>query len=807
MSIPEEARVVVVGAGIAGCSVAHHLAALGWRDIHVLEQGKVGGGTTWHAAGLVGRQRTNSAMARINDASARLYRTLEQETGIAVEWRQTGSLNVARCADRMTQYRRTAGLAAWFGIDIREVDVAEIQRRWPLMRTDDLVGGVWIPEDGRVHPGNTALALAEVARRGGVVFHEGIRVARLRTKDGRVTGVDIEKGASIQAEVVVLCGGMWSHQLAADAGVVLPLWPVEHHYVVSHPVGANDLLPVGRDMDGAIYYRGEGDAIFFGAFQEYTKAWDVDRVPDDFVFQLLPEDWEHFAAPLAEGLHRFPVLREAGIAKFVNGPESFTPDNQFILGEAPEARGLFVAAGFNSAGIASAGGAGEVLAQWIIGDEQPYDLWSVDIRRFHPSQNDRSFLKQRVTEALGMHYRMAWPQLEFSSGRGLRRSALEDRHAEAGAWFGQKMGFERVNVFGVEEPGYSFGRPGWFDRMGDEHRACRNDVVVFDQSGFGKIQVRGRGALPFLQRVCAGDVGVSGGRVVYTPMLNQRGTYESDLVVIREDSESFRLVTGTGQPIRDTDWLRRSAPGRDVEIVDVTEEGAVLGVMGPRSRELLASLSDTDFSHEGFPFGCAFPVSIAGKPVLAVRMTYVGELGWELHLRREHAVAVHAAVRAAGAMDAGHFAINSLRLEKAYRAWGAELSVDESPLEAGLSFAVSWDKPGGFVGLDSLLARRGKGLQKRLATFVLTDSEPMLWGGERIFRNGVRVGYTSSGSYGFSVGGAVAMGYVRHPEGEPVDRAFLESGIYSIEIDGARLVEATLHARAPYDPERRKVLS
>ena len=801
MSLPESARVVVVGAGIAGCSVAYHLAKLGWRDIHVVEQGKVSGGTTWHAAGLVGRQRTNSAMARINDASARLYQTLERETGIAVEWRPTGSLNVARCDDRMVQYRRTAALANWFGIDIHEVGVEEIGRRWPLMRTDDLVGGVWIPGDGRVHPGNTALALAELARRGGVSIHESVRVRRLISRDDRIAGVETDQG-SIEAEQVVLCGGMWSHQLAADAGVVLPLWPVEHHYVVSNPAGADDMLPVGRDMDGAIYYRGEGDAIFFGAFQKHTKAWAVDRVPDDFVFSLLPDDWDHFAAPLAEGLLRFPTLRDVGIAKFVNGPESFTPDNNFLLGETPELRGLFVAAGFNSAGIASAGGAGEVLAQWMDAGEQPYDLWSVDIRRFHAAQNDRMFLKARVTEALGMHYRMAWPQLEFTTGRDLRRSPLHDRLRTGGAWFGQKMGFERPNVFGVEEPGYSYARPGWFERHAAEHRACREDVVVFDQSGFGKLLVEGAGSLECLQRACAADMDVPIGRTVYTGMLSRKGTFESDLTAIRLGEQSFHLVTGTGQPIRDSDWLRRIGAA----VVDVTDQTAVLGLMGPRSRAVLSQLTDAPLDNVAFPFGWAREIEVAGVPVRAVRITYVGELGWELHVPSALAIRLYDAIKALGVGDAGHFAINSLRLEKAYRSWGAELSVDETPVEAGLGFAVAWDKPGGFNGRDALLRQRDVGVRKRLASFVLNDPGAMLWGGERIYRNGVCVGYTTSGSYGHTLGGAVALGYVRNA-GRIVDRDYVLGGDYAIEVDGRHLVPARVSLVPFHDPKRTRILA
>ncbi|HEY1377585.1 MAG TPA: FAD-dependent oxidoreductase, partial [Gemmataceae bacterium] len=450
-TLPTQVRVVVVGGGIAGCSVAYHLAKLGWRDVLLLEQGELAGGTTWHAAGMVGRLRTSSSMTRINDASARLYAALEAETGHPTGWKQVGSLVVARTEERMVQLRRTAGTAEYLGVAIELIDGRAARAKWPLMRADDLLGAAWLPDDGKVIPKETATALAIGARRRGVTVRENVRVLDILHQNRRATGVRTAEG-DVAAGCVVICGGMWTRQLALRCGVNLPLYPVEHHYVVSNPIpGAFDELPCTRDPDAGIYFRGEGDAVLLGAFQNVTKAWLVDRVPDDFKFQLLGPDWEHFAPPLAEGKHRIPALAEYGIARFVNGPESFTPDNEFLLGESAELRGLFVAAGFNSAGIACGGGAGEALAQWIVGGEQPFDLWSVDVRRFTPAHNNRAFLRARVTETLGLHYQTAWPNREVETGRGLRRSPLHDRLAARGACFGQKAGFERPLWFAARE--------------------------------------------------------------------------------------------------------------------------------------------------------------------------------------------------------------------------------------------------------------------------------------------------------------------------------------------------------------------
>jgi glycine cleavage system aminomethyltransferase T len=646
-----------------------------------------------------------------------------------------------------------------------------------------------------------------------------VRVLELLKADGRVTGVRTSEG-DIHAEYVVITGGMWSRQLALGVGVNLPLHPVEHHYVVSNALpGTDGNRPCTRDMDGSIYFRGEdlpdgGGGVLLGAFQRTTKVWDVRRVPDEFSFQLLEEDWEKFSQPLAEGLHRIPGLKSAGFMKFVNGPESFTPDNNFLLGETAELRGLYVAAGFNSAGIACAGGAGKALAEWIVGGAMPYDLSAVDVRRFGPWANSRGFLRERVTESLGLHYEMAWPNREPETARGVRLSPLHDRMAARGACFGMKGGWERPNWFARFEPGcsatpetkYSFGRQNWFLNHAAEHRACREGVALFDQTGFGKLMVRGADALARLQFLCANQIDVPVGRVVYTPMLNGRGGYESDLTVIRVAVDEFHLITGSAQATRDLAWIRLRLAGYRAEVVDITASWSVIGVMGPLSRQLLSRVTDTDLSNAACPFGSSRRMGIGFATVRAVRLTYVGELGWELHVPTEQAGMVYDRLRDAGVelgvVDAGHYAINSLRLEKGYRAFGAELSPDETPLEAGLGFAVAWDKD--FLGRPALDKVRDKPQKKRLVQFVLEDPEPPLWGGEVIYRDGAAVGYTTSGSYGHTLGGGVALGYVRLANGASVD--WIMAGRFELLVDG-RKIPARAYLQTPYDPRRIRILA
>ena len=812
-TLPAETKVVVVGGGVVGTSVAYHLTKLGWRDVVVLEQNQLAAGTSWHAAGLVGRLRTSNSMTRINKYTVELYSQLEQETGHSVGWKQVGSLIVAKSADRMVQLRRTMAMAEIFGVEAHLISPEAALEKWPLLRIDDVLGAAWLPHDGKVIPKEVPVALAKGASARGAVILQGVRVLDVERNQGRVTGVKTDQGV-IKAEYVVLCGGMWTRELGLRCGVTIPLYPVEHHYVVTEPLpGAFDDLPVGRDPDLCIYFRGEGEGVMLGAFQESSKPWMVDKVPGNFSFQLLEPDWEKFAVPLANGRHRIPALANCQFAKFVNGPESFTPDNNFILGEAPELRRLFVAAGFNSVGIASAGGAGKYLAEWMISGEPTLDLWSVDIRRFAPWANNRPFLRERVTEVLGLHYQMAWPNREFESGRGIRQTPLHDRLSRQGASFGSKNGWERPNWFardGVRPvTEYSFGRQNWFENHAREHRACRENVAIFDQSGFSKYSCQGPDALQVLQRLCGADLDGPLGKAFYTGMFNSRGAFESDLTVVRLGADEFYLVTGTSQTVRDMDWIRRNLqPGERVELADITEAWSVISVMGPNSRALLSRVADADLSNSAFPFGAARTISVGPATVLAIRLTYVGELGWELHVPASQAGLLYDLLmetgRDFGLVNAGHYAINSLRLEKGYRAWGADISPDDTVLEAGLGFAVGWKKAASFTGKEALRQQRETGLKRRLVVFVLQDPEPMLWGSEPICRNGEVVGYTTSGSYGHTVGGGVAMGYVKHSEG--VTSSFIMNARYEINVSG-RLYPATPFLRAPYDPDRVRILA
>jgi 4-methylaminobutanoate oxidase (formaldehyde-forming) len=810
--LPSHTRVVIVGGGIVGCSLAYHLVNLGWKDVVLLEQNKLAGGTTWHAAGLVGQLRTSNSMTRINKYSVELYPRLENEIGISVGWKTVGSLIVATSEDRMIQLRRTMAMAALFGVRAEMISAKAAQEKWPLLRVDDVLGAAWLPDDGKCIPKDTTLALAKGAELGGAKIMEGIRVVDVIRQNGRAVGVCTTVG-DLGAEVVVLCGGMWTRELGLKIGVDIPLFPVEHHYIVSEPIdGAFDELPVGRDPNSCLYFRGEGNKIILGAFQKYTKAWDVPHVPNDFSFQLLGDDWEKYRDPLDAGKQRIPALTKCAFEKFVNGPESFTPDNNFIMGEAPTLRGLFVLAGFNSVGIASAGGAGKFRGEGIVEGESTLDLWSVDIRRFSAAMNNRTFLRERVTEVLGLHYQMAWPNREPETGRGLRKTPMYEMQREHGACFGQKAGWERPNWFvqdGVKPVvGYAWGKQNWFDAHEVEHKAARDAVAIFDQSGFAKIDIRGRDALSVLQRMCGNDIDTPIGRVVYTGMFNKRGGFESDLTVARLGEDYFRLITGSTQAIHDADWIRRNLRDDErISLTDVTELYCVISVMGPNSRSLLNRVSNADFSNDAFPFGTSHEIEIGQSTALAVRITYVGELGWELHIPTSQAAQAYRLLldvgKEFGAIQAGHYAINSLRLEKTYRAWGADISPDDTPLEAGLGFAVAWDKPD-FIGMQSLLEQRSRGLKRMLVTFVLRDPAPVLWGSEPILRDNVAVGYTTSGSYAHSLGAGIGMGYVKNADG--VNSDWVRAGRYEININGQRY-EATPFLRSPYDPERKKILS
>ena len=807
-AFPTQARVVIVGGGIMGCSTAYHLARLGWKDVVLLEQGRLSGGTTWHAAGLVGQLRSYSNLTRLIRYSTELYARLEAETGLATGWKQCGSLTVARTEERMTLLRRSAAMAQAQGVACEPLTPKEAGDKYPVMRTDDLVGAVWLPGDGKANPADITQALAKGARNEGVRIFEKTRVTAVDTKDGRVTGVQTTQGP-ITAEIVVNCGGQWARQLGRSVGVTVPLYSCEHMYIVTEKMeGVPRDLPVMRDPDGYIYFKEEVGGLLMGGFEPVAKPWNKDVIPDDFEFGMLPDDWDQFQILMDNALIRVPSLEKVGIKTFMNGPESFTPDLNYILGEAPQLKGFFVGAGFNSMGIASSGGAGMALAEWIVAGEPTLDLWPVDIRRFAGFHGNDAWLRDRVAETLGLHYKMPWPQRELESGRPFRRSPLYDRLKAKGAWFGNKMGWERPNWFAgagrTPEMTYGWGRGAWFDAVAAEHRATREAVSVVDETSFGKILVQGRDAEAQLQRIAANDVAVPVGRTVYTALLNRRGTFESDVTIARLARDRFLVVTGSAQPVRDMDWIGRNLDGTaHVTLSDVTGAWTVLSVMGPNSRALLQAVSRADFANEVFPFGAIREVGIGHATVWASRRTYMGELGWELYVPVEFAATVFEALQAAGAAhglrDAGYYAIEGLRLEKGYRAWGRELTPDDTPWQAGLGWAVKLDKPGGFIGREALVEARAKPLARRLVSVVLQDREPLLWGGESLLRDGAPVGDLTSAAYGHTVGASVGLGYVKRADGAAIDAAWLENGLFEVDLAGTRL-KAKVSLRCPYDP-------
>jgi 4-methylaminobutanoate oxidase (formaldehyde-forming) len=795
------ARAVVVGGGIAGASVAYHLAALGWRDVVLLERRALTCGTTWHAAGLVGRLRGSRTACRLVQDSAALYARLPEETGRATGWRRCGSLVVARTPERLVQLRRSVALGAAAGIDAHVIGPGEVARHWPLCRADDLAGAMVVPDDGRVIPADTTQALVAGARARGVSVREGVEVTGVRVRGGAVAGLSTTAG-DVSCEVIVNCAGMWARGLGGLSGVTVPLWPVEHFYAVTRPIaGVTADLPVLRDLDGCVYVREEVGGLLFGGFEPRARPWTVDPIPADFAFSLLREDPEQFEVLMRGALERIPALESAEIRLLLNGPESFTPDGHFVLGEAPGLRGYFVAAGFNSGGIAAGGGAGRALAEWIVGGAPTLDLTAYDPRRFLARHADPGFLVARMREAPGLHYAIAWPNREPETGRDLLRSPLHGRLAARGACFGARMGWERPNWLApdgtVPRTRYGFGRQNWFAHAAHEHRAARERVALFDRTSFGKLELQGPDAGRLLDRLAANDVRVPVGRTVYTPLLNERGGYESDLTVSRLGSELWLLVTGSGQRVRDADWLGRHAAGLDVALADVTEAWATLGLMGPRARDVLARVTTAPLDGAAFPFGAVRDLRVAGVDVRAIRLSYVGELGWELYVPVAQAGSVWDALAATGEVTpAGYYALDSLRLEKGYRAWGRELTPVDTPLQAGLGFAVALDK-GEFVGRAALLAQRAAGVDRRLLLFALGDPAAVAWGDEPIHRDGRLVGTLTSAAHGHTLGCEVGMGYVACVPGEPPEA--LLRGRYEIDVAGVR-VPARASLRAWYDP-------
>jgi glycine cleavage system T protein len=811
--LPSSARVVIIGGGISGCSVAYHLAKLGWTDIVLLERKKLTSGTTWHAAGLVGQLRASQNMTRLAKYSADLYRTLEAETGLATGLRQCGSITVALTAERQEELRRQAAMARVFGVEVNELSPLDILSLYPHLNMKDVVSGVHLPGDGQADPGNIALALAKGARMLGAQIVEGVIVNEVTQADGRVTGVTWQQGeetGTIATEHVVNCGGMWGRDLAARNGVTLPLHACEHFYIVTESIPGLAQLPVLRVPDECAYYKEDAGKILLGAFEPKAKPWGMNGIPADFCFDQLPEDFDHFEPILEAAVNRMPILAEAGIHTFFNGPESFTPDDRYYLGEAPELTGYWVAAGYNSIGIVSSGGAGMALAQWMNDGEPPFDLWEVDIRRAQPFQKNRRYLQERVTETLGLLYADHFPYRQMATSRGIRRSPLHEHLKARGAVFGEVAGWERANWFADEgqtaEYEYTWGRPNWFKNSRSEHMALRETVGLLDMTSFGKIRVEGRDALAFLQRMCANQMDVAIGRIVYTQMLNERGGIECDLTVTRLYENTFFLVVPGATLQRDLAWLRRHLGDEFVVITDVTAAESVLPLMGPNARNLLSAISPADLSNDFHPFGTAHEIEVGMTLARAHRVTYVGELGWELYIPTDQAAHVFEALVAAGSDHGlklcGLHAMDSCRIEKGYRHFGHDITDEDHVLEAGLGFAVKTDK-GAFIGREAVLRKRDAGLARRMLQFRLTDPEPLLFHNEPILRDGVIVGYLTSGNYGHALGGAVGLGYVPcRYAGETVKEMLTST--YQIDVAG-RMVGAEASTGPLYDPKSQRV--
>ena len=810
---PVSAKVVIIGGGVIGCSTAYHLAKLGWKDIVLLERAQLTAGTTWHAAGLVEAggfmDETTLEMAKY---TLELYGSLEAETGLSTGYRAVGMIEFANTQSRAEGHRRIATFSRHYDVPTEEISPERIKELWPLSKTDDILTGFLTHGDGRANPVDVTMALAKGARMRGVQIFEETQVVGLKKEGRRVSTVVTDRG-EIEVEYVVNCAGMWSREVGKMAGVNVPLQAAEHYYLITEPIeGVSADLPVLVDLDKYAYYREEGGGILLGLFEPIAAPWALKGIPKDFSFGEIQPDWDRMMPYIEDAMERTPALKDAGIHKFFCGPESFTPDLSPLMGLAPELDNFYVAAGFNSLGILLGGGAGKVMAQWMVDGVSDSDITAIDIARMAPFQNTPNYLKDRVVEILGFLFEEAYPNKYFQRARNARKSAFHDRMAAAGAYFAEYAGWESPDWFapkGVEpKVEYSWGRQNWFEYSAAEHRAVRENVAMLDYSVMGKVLVQGRDAEKYLNRICANNVAVPVGRCVYTQWLNETGTIEADLTVTRLAEDQFLVLAGDKSVPAVLAWLRRHIPAdAHVFVTNITSAYSVLNIQGPRSRDFLSSVTHADMSNAAFPYLTSQEIDIGYALVKAFRVTYMGELGWELYIPTEFSLHVYDTLMEAGVNFGlklfGLQALNSLRIEKAYRDYGGDIDNTDSPLEVGLSYFVDFDKPDGFIGRDSLLRRKEVGLKYRMVQFLLDDSEPMLFGGEVIYRDGVDVGHLMSGGYGHTLGGAVGVGPVENG-GETVTNEYITGGEYEIDIAGKRY-SARASLRPMYDPKLEKV--
>ena len=811
-ALPNKARVVIIGGGVIGCSVAYHLTKLGWEDVVLLERKQLTSGTTWHAAGLIAQLRATANMTKLAKYSQELYGGLEEETGVATGFKRVGSITVALTEERREEIYRQAAMARAFGVEVEEISNERVQEMYRHLNLEGVVGAVYLPLDGQGDPANIAFALAKGARQRGGLIKERVKVTGMAKNGSRVTGIDWtdENGNSghIETDMVVNCGGMWGHEVGRMAGVNVPLQACEHFYIVTEAIEGLTQLPVLRVPDEHAYYKEDAGKFLLGAFEPESKPWAVDGIPDDFEFDQLQEDFDHFEPILEKAIERMPLLAEAGIHTFFNGPESFTPDDAYHLGLAPEMDNFWVAAGFNSIGIQSAGGAGMALAAWMDTGEKPFDLGDVDISRMQPFQGNKRYLEARSKETLGLLYADHFPFRQKATARGVRRTPFHQHLLDQGAVMGEIAGWERANWFANEgqkpEYEYSWKRQNFFDNVAAEHNAVRNNVGMYDMTSFGKLRVEGRDAMVFMNYIGGGDYDVPVGKIVYTQFLNSKAGIEADVTVTRIEENCYLVVTPAATRLADQTWMRRNQGDFNVVITDVTAGEGVLAVMGPNARKLLQAVSPNDFSNAVNPFGTAQEIELGMGLARVHRVTYVGELGWEIYMPSDMAghmfETLHEAGQDMGLKLCGMHMMDTCRIEKGFRHFGHDITSEDHVLEAGLGFAVKTDKPN-FIGRDAVLAKRETGLEQRLVQFKLTDAEPLLYHNEPILRNGENVGYLSSGGYGHHVGAAIGMGYVPC-KGESV--AELLASSFEIDVMGTR-VKAEAKLKPFYDPKSERV--
>jgi len=805
--IQDKAKVVIIGGGVIGCSVAYHLSKLGWSDVVLLERKQLTSGTTWHAAGLIGQLRASANMTKLAKYTQELYFDLEKETGVSTGFKRVGSISVALTNERMEELKRSAAMARAFGVDVEEISPREIQKRYPHINLERVVGGVFLGKDGQGDPANIALALAKGARQLGAKIHERVTVKKVFKNQNKVTGLEwIDQNGDhghIACEEIVNCAGMWGHSVGKMLGANIPLHACEHFYIVTEPIAELAQLPVLRVPDECAYYKEDAGKMLLGAFEPNAKPWGMSGISDDFEFDQLPEDFEHFEPILEMAINRLPMLEKAGIHTFFNGPESFTPDDAYHLGRTPEMENVWVAAGFNSIGIQSAGGAGMALAQWMQDKEKPFDLGDVDISRMQPFQGNKKYLFERSKETLGLLYADHFPFRQKESARGVRRTPFHEHLKSKGAVFGEVAGWERANWFSFDgqhdEYVYSWKRQNWFENSAKEHMAVRENVGLYDMSTFGKIRVEGEDAERFLNYLCGANLSVDIGKIVYTQFLNSKGGIEADVTVTRLSETIYLIVTPAATRLADETWLRRNQKDYNVVITDVTAAEGVLALMGPNSRALLSSISPNNFDNEINPFGTAQVIEIGMGLARAHRVSYVGELGWELYISSDQCGHIFETIIDAGSDHdlklCGMHMMDSCRIEKAYRHFGHDITCEDHVLEAGLGFAVDTDKPD-FIGKKAVINKREVGLEKRLVQFQLTEPEPLLYHNEPIIRDSEIVGYISSGNYGHKLGGAIGMGYIPC-EGESPEE--LLSSKFEIDVSGT-ICAAKASLKPLYDP-------